>query len=412
MNNSPSAKAGKRPSLFWRLWFRSLVVRRPQAAVALVSLLAGAAIVSMLLNLYGDVQRKMTEEFRAYGANAVLGPRENASPTAASAPSLMDESALASLPSWQQKIKGLATVPVLYAVAQAERVPPRSPADESANLVVVGADFRSLRTVVGGWREQSLNERDDLDNQSCAVGAHVARRLGLHLGDSVRLSMIAQSSPGSGAGASATFRVVHIISAGSSEDDRVFLNLETLQRLASLNGKISLVQMIVPGNPGEVENNVRALRSAFPAFDVRAIPQVLYSQGKVLGTLRSLLISLTALIVLIIVLCVTATMIAIVLERRKDIAVMKALGAAEREVSNLFLAEGATLGLIAGITGFPLGVWLAQELARRIFGISLNVVWWTLPVICAATALLAVLGTFFPIGVIRRIQPATVLKGE
>ncbi len=410
MTNRSSARRRRRPSLFWRLWLRSLVVRRPQAAVALVSLLAGAAIASMLLNLYGDVQRKMTKEFRAYGANAVLGPRENASPPTAVAPSLMDESELAPLPPWREKIKGLTAVPVLYAVAQAERVPRRSRGNAATNVVVTGADFASLRKVVGGWREQSLGKPDSLDGQSCAVGVHAARRLGLHLGDTLQLSMMAQASPSGES--SAAFRVAYIISAGSSEDDRIFLNLASLQRLAGLSGKISVVQMIVPGNPAEVESRLRLLSAAFPDFDLRPIPQVLDSQGKVLGTIRALLISLTALIVLIIVLCVTATMIAIVLERRKDIAVMKALGAEPREISRLFLAEGATLGLIAGLAGFPLGLWLAQEVGRRIFGVSLNAVWWTLPVIAVATALLAVLGTFFPVGVIRRIQPATVLKGE
>jgi ABC-type lipoprotein release transport system permease subunit len=40
------------------------------------------------------------------------------------------------------------------------------------------------------------------------------------------------------------------------------------------------------------------------------------------------------------------------------------------------------------------------------------VVWWTLPLVWGATILLAALATFFPVGIMRRIQPATALKGE
>src|SRR5439155_13822980 len=61
-----------RNSLFWRLWLRALTVKRAQTGVALVSLLLGAATVSMLANLYGGVRRKMTQEFRTYGANVVV----------------------------------------------------------------------------------------------------------------------------------------------------------------------------------------------------------------------------------------------------------------------------------------------------------------------------------------------------
>src|SRR5579884_4105009 len=71
---------GKRHSLFWRLWFRSLVVRRPQAALAVIALFVGAALASMLLNLYSDVHRKMTQEFRSYGANIIISSRGVTSP--------------------------------------------------------------------------------------------------------------------------------------------------------------------------------------------------------------------------------------------------------------------------------------------------------------------------------------------
>src|SRR5580658_8256091 len=63
-----------RSSMFWRLWWRAVSVKRSQAVLALGSLMVGAAITSMLLNLYGDVRRKMTEDFRAYGANVVIAP--------------------------------------------------------------------------------------------------------------------------------------------------------------------------------------------------------------------------------------------------------------------------------------------------------------------------------------------------
>jgi len=132
----------------------------------------------------------------------------------------------------------------------------------------------------------------------------------------------------------------------------------------------------------------------------------------VLGTIRWLLLSLTALILVIIAICVMATMTAIVLERRKDIGVMKALGAGDALVMRLFLAESAGLGLLGGLAGFSLGVLLARSLAQRWFGVTLGLSWWTLPLVCGLTTLLAVVATLFPVRVVRGIQPSVVLKGE
>ena len=154
------------------------------------------------------------------------------------------------------------------------------------------------------------------------------------------------------------------------------------------------------------------MSKALPGVDVRPIRQIVYSEGKVLGTIRWLLLSLTVLILVIIALCVMATMTAIVLERRKDIGVMKALGASDHQVMRLFLAEGAGLGLVGGCAGFFVGSFWAYGLAHHLFGVTLNVIWWTLPLVCGLATLLALGAALFPVRIVRAIQPAAVLKGE
>ena len=80
--------------MFWRLWWRAVSVKRSQAALALGSLVVGAAITSMLLNLYGDVRRKMTEDFRSYGANVVIAPASAGTAGGAEDSTMVEESAL------------------------------------------------------------------------------------------------------------------------------------------------------------------------------------------------------------------------------------------------------------------------------------------------------------------------------
>jgi putative ABC transport system permease protein len=118
------------------------------------------------------------------------------------------------------------------------------------------------------------------------------------------------------------------------------------------------------------------------------------------------------LILVILALCVAATMTAIALERRRDIAVMKALGAGDRTVLELFLGEAALLGLAGGAVGFALGGLAAHHLALRLFGVTLRLVWWTFPVVCLVSVLVALVAASLPVRLVRGVQPAAVLKGE
>ncbi len=391
---------------------RSLVVRRPQAALAVISLLVGASLASMLLNLYSDVHRKMTQEFRSYGANVILSGKGAASAGQAAVGGLMDGATFQQVESLRSRVNGLVAAPVLYLVTSVSRVPSNPRLPDFENVVAVGSDFSALKELVPGWRVTAGAEDGPLGARSCAVGAHLAQRFRLQPGDTVKLSAGAGSGAADNPAASETFQVARVISTGSSEDDQVFVSLGELQKLGGIEGKISVIQMNIPGQTAEIERGVQQLAAAFPRLDVRPIRQIVYSQGKVLHTIRGLLISLMSLILVIIALCVMATMTAIVLERRKDIAVMKALGASNQDVTRLFLMEGASLGLVGGLVGFAVGGFLAAQVGERLFGVSLSVVWWTLPLVWGATILLAALATFFPVGIMRRIQPATALKGE
>src|SRR5579872_6445499 len=103
-------------SIFWRLCLRSLQVKRPQAMLGIGSLVVGAAVCSLLLNLYGGVERKMTESFRAFGANVILAPRGVPSQSG-SLPSVMDAPPAARFDAIRQRMPGLTSVPLLYVVA-------------------------------------------------------------------------------------------------------------------------------------------------------------------------------------------------------------------------------------------------------------------------------------------------------
>jgi len=502
-------------------------VKRPQAILAVLSLLLGAAVISMLLNLYGGVQRKMTQEFRAYGANVVLAPGPSASithpnallpsqsesvkkngepchpdpatagegsqqfvgsagegknncrdsspaksgglrmtgsslfssatpegnqaplspsptgegnqesslpstagqthsgsllpsppgegqgwgsPASTTGASVMDQSVMNLVEEFARQRRGVLAVPLLYAVVRLKRSDPRLP--EFENVVAVGTDLAGITQMNPGWRENSVMANSSAYPPSlCYVGSHIASRLHVNPGDTIYLEPLASSTAWP-AGAGANCQVASVLATGSSEDDEVFVALEELQRMMGMPGKISFVQLRLEGGTAEIESSIRELSKALPGIEVRPIRQILYSEGRVLGVIRWFLLSVTVLILVTIVICLTATMTAIVLERRKDIGLMKALGASDRQVMRLFLAEGAALGMVGGCIGFFLGSSWAFGLAHHLFGVVLNVTWWTLPLVCGLALILAVGASVFSVRIVRAIQPAVVLKGE
>jgi len=397
--------------MFWRLWWRAVSVKRSQALLALSSLAVGAAITSMLLNLYGDVRRKMTQDFRAYGANVVIAASsvEIAGDTGDNA--MVAETALRPLPQFAFGTPGTSFVPVLYGVVRVspDHADPRWP--EFTNVVAAGAEFGALSRLNPGWREMGKEVSADLPPGECAVGSHLADRLHVRPGDSIQLRRIAEVDPASPL-RFASYRIATVLSTGASEDDQIFLPLTALQSFLDLRGRVTLVELSIPGETRDVESTVHRLAGLLPGMEVRPIRQIVYSEGKVLGTIRWLLLSLTVLILLIITLCVMATMTAIVLERRKDIGVMKALGAADVLLMRLFLTEGASLGLVGGALGYGVGALVARSLAARLFGVALSLKAWPLPAVCGLTVALAVFAAQAPVRIVRAIQPTVVLKGE
>jgi len=396
--------------MFWRLWWRAISVQRPQAALALGSLVVGAAITSMLLNLYGGVRRKMTEEFRSYGANVVIAPAASGA-SGVAAGVIPEEVWRGPLAELSRDMPGTTAVPLLYGVVRVspQAANPRLP--EFENAVAVGTDFGALHHLNSSWRVAGDQGLGDLPDGGCAVGTHLASRLDTRLGDFINLRPVGDATP-TNSPPPRTCRVAAVLSSGASEDDQVFLPLSSLQSLLGTDGKISLVELAIPGETQEVERAVGRLSGLLPRLAVRPIRQIVYSEGKVLGTIRWLMLSLTVLILVIIALCVMATMTAIVLERRKDVGVMKALGAGDALLMRLFMTEGAALGGVGGAVGFSVGALLARGLGERLFGVALSVNWWTLPLVCGLSLILSVLAAQLPSRIVRDLMPTLVLKGE
>jgi putative ABC transport system permease protein len=156
-----------------------------------------------------------------------------------------------------------------------------------------------------------------------------------------------------------------------------------------------------------------ALARALPEADVRVVHAVAETEASVVLKVRKSLFLLMALILAITGLCVTSNFSALVLERSREIGVLKAIGAAERKIAALFLSESLLLGLGSTVTGYLLGLLVASAIGRSIFaGSRVGVNYQVFVPVAVVTLALAAAATLLAAARIWRIEPAVILRGE
>jgi putative ABC transport system permease protein len=109
---------------------------------------------------------------------------------------------------------------------------------------------------------------------------------------------------------------------------------------------------------------------------------------------------------------VMTTTMTTVMERRKEIGLMKSIGAENLKIASIFLTESVIIGLGGGVLGYFLGNILAQYIAESVFHSSISIVLYVLPVTVGVSLAVTVLASLLPVRRATRIEPAIVLRGE
>jgi putative ABC transport system permease protein len=362
--------------MFLRMLVRAAVVRRGRAATALLALVVAAAMTTAMLNLYVDVQAKLTGEFRNYGANVVVVAKDGQALPSGAMQKI--ESALGG--------NGIA-VPFAYVVARTADGQP---------VVVSGTDMDQARKLNRWWSVSHW----PTGAQDALVGVRAAALVAPQ-GQAFDLSFRGRTVHLNPAG------MVH---TGASEDSRIYLSLEEFEGWTGV--KASTIEVAVAGSPDEVGATVQKLALTLPDDEIRPVRQIMEGEARVLGKTRSTLLICAGLIILTAALCVLSTLTGWVFDRRRDFAIMKALGASERLIGGFFVTEAAVLGAVGAVFGFGIGVGIAVWIGRVNFHAPVVPRFAVLPQVLAGSIAVAVVAAILPMFLLRRVQPATILRGE
>ncbi len=367
-------------SMFGRMLLRAAVLRRRRAASALLAMIVAAAVATAMMNLYVDVQAKLRSEFRNYGANVVIVARDGQS---------LPADAIARV----ETVLGSNTlaVPFAYAVARTK---------DGQSVVVVGTDFARARQLNHWWK---VSHWPDAPNQAL-IGMRAAS------------VVISRASPDrqpfelTFRGNTIQLAPAGMLQTGAGEDSRIYLDQSEFQNWTGVAP--STIEVAANGTATEVESSIHELAQILPTADVRPVRQIMEGEANVLNKTRATLYASATLVVLTSALCVLATLIGWVFDRRRDFAIMKALGASERLVNGFFAAEAAALGVVGAIVGFFIGIGVAAWIGRVNFHAPVVPRFSVFPYVLAGSVAVALISAILPIELLRRVQPAIILRGE
>ena len=354
----------------WGMLRRSLVHRRGRSLSALVALTVSAAVATALLTLFADLDAKLHKEFRSFGANVlVTGWSGNG----------VEEAA---------KLAGAdATVAEFgYAVATTDRGTP---------VVVAGVDFAAVRKLDSWWQVSRWPTGAD----DALLGARAAEFVGNE--GAVTLTF---------AGKARTFHGVGRVKTGGDEDARVYVAMLAFEEWTGV--KPTVLEVQVPGGAAKVEAAMARLRAGLPGAAVTPVRQLVEGESQIVERTHALMFGAVVLIALTVAVSVLATLSASVLERRRDFALMKALGGSEGQMMGLFLMETLLLAAAGVVVGYVVGSAAAWGISEVNFGTSAWPRVGVVPVVLALNVAIACVAALGPVRVLRGLEPAGILKGE
>lgn len=380
-------KSANTQSMFWRLIFRALRLRLQRVFIIFTALTVGASIVTAMAAVYFDINTKMSQELRTFGANFYIGSADGG---------MMNQAELNAI--LQKAPDGFITAasPYLYGVARSDL----------EKIVLMGVNFDAMRILAPYWQITGSEVNVNFDDRNAMIGETLAERLHVKVGDSLQLSKNAVEKH--------SFNIKGIVEAGDATDNMLIVNVEFVQNWLDKEGVVNNALLNVQNEQGAntVDQFAEKIMQQYPDLTARPIRKVSASEGQILEKIKGLMGLISLVILVLATLCVNTTLIAIVGERSKEFALQKALGARKLDIIRQISTEILIIALCAIIIGLGLGYLLAQVLGITVFKSYIDMRLPVLPITILLSLLVAFVAVIIPTRRALSINVANVLKGE
>ena len=403
----------------------------------------GASLATGMLNVVMGVEEKVNRELKSYGANITVKPKDSS--LLSDIYDVGDEGALNAAYLREDELGKLKTIFWAFNIVDFTpfldtqvTLPDGSavktvgtwfshhldlPTGESLDAGVVS--MRSWWDVTEGrW----LTEQDPGAENEVMAGAVLAQRMGWHAGDTVRLI---------GSHGERDVTVVGVYDAGGDEDDQLYATLDLVQALTGRENKVASIEVSALTTPdNELARRAARNPAALSSRDYEtwyctayvsaicyqiqevitgsvasAVRQVAESEGTILDKTKLLMLLITVLSLIGSALGISNLVTASVMERAQEIGLLKAIGARDRSITGVVMAEILITALAGLVAGYFLGMGFAQLIGQSVFGSSIEMNPSVIPIVAGLIALVTIAGSMPAIRTILRLRPAEGLHG-
>jgi lipoprotein-releasing system permease protein len=250
-----------------------------------------------------------------------------------------------------------------------------TPIIESQSLISLGGN--SSGVLVRGMRAGDFETRDILSTSiqegsienfkagQIAIGTVLAKKLNLKLGDRVTLtSPKVRSTPFGTVPRQRSFTLGIVFDVGMYEYNSgfAFVNLEAAQSFFQLPGAVTALEIFLkdPDNLDSIRKEVeRKVQGQAGVLDWRDMNASFYTALK---TERNVMFLILTMIILVAAFNVISSMIMLVKDKGRDIAVMRTMGASSTNMLKIFILTGASIGIMGTVFGALLGISFALNI--------------------------------------------------
>ena len=418
--------------MFARLLYESFRRQKRRKLLAGIAITLGVAIATAMIAVATDIGDKINRELRSYGANLLITPQEDTLDVEIGGVNLkppsdgnfLNEADLPKIKGtfWRNNILGFSPMlPVNVSLGSSGQQTTLVGTYFAKKLTFGKDQFTTgVRNTHPWWRVKGAWPADD--SEDVLVGEHLARKLGKHAGDAIEIG----GQP---------HHVAGVLSTGGAEDEQVVAPLHVAQQILGKPEAVRRVYVSALTKPedalarrdpksmsGEVwdrwycspyaQSIAYQLQEAIPHSHAEQIRQVAQNEGTVLSRIQGLMLLITLAALFASALAVSAAMATAIFERRREVGLMKALGAGNFAVAALFFAESTLLALLGGLAGFFAGSWLAHRIGRSIFDSQITIQPVLFPVIMAIAVIVTFAGSAAAIRRAVQFDPVFALRGD
>ncbi len=271
---------------------------------------------------------------------------------------------------------------------------------------------------------KSLAENRDAEVPEVAIGNELAKNIGATVGTRIKIiSPLGTLTPMGRIPRIKNFQVGAIFHSGMFEFDNtlVYASIPWVQDYLGMDDKVTGLEVQVKDIYAADTIAAAIQEKLGPAYQTRDWMRMNRSLFAALKLEKIAMFIILTLIVLVAAFNITSTLIMLVMEKTKDIAILKSMGATRRSIMQIFMLEGVIIGAIGTVIGLVLGFLLTAILKRYEFIKLPSDVYYisTLPVkietldvalIAGATLLISFLATLYPSWQASRLEPVEAIR--